>query len=36
MTYDWKQKLKFAKPIFACIPDRLLAASGRILYPHIG
>jgi CelD/BcsL family acetyltransferase involved in cellulose biosynthesis len=33
---EWKQKLKFAEPIFACIPDRLLAASGRILYRHIG
>jgi CelD/BcsL family acetyltransferase involved in cellulose biosynthesis len=32
----WKQKLRFAEPIFACIPDRLLAASGRILYRHIG
>lgn len=33
---EWRQKLKFAEPLFACIPDRLLAASGRILYRHIG
>jgi hypothetical protein len=33
---QWKRKLKFAGPIFACIPDRLLAASGRVLYRHIG
>lgn len=33
---EWMQKLKFVEPLFACIPDRLLAASGRILYRHIG
>jgi CelD/BcsL family acetyltransferase involved in cellulose biosynthesis len=33
---QWKGKVKFAGPIFACIPDRLLAASGRVLYRHIG
>jgi Acetyltransferase (GNAT) domain len=29
-------KLKIAGPIFARMPDRVLAASGRILYRHIG
>jgi lipid II:glycine glycyltransferase (peptidoglycan interpeptide bridge formation enzyme) len=29
-------KLKIAGPIFAHMPDRLLAASGRILYRHVG
>jgi hypothetical protein len=29
-------KLKVAGPIFARMPDRLLAASGRILYRHVG
>ncbi len=29
-------KLKVAGPIFARMPDRLLAACGRILYRHIG
>ena len=29
-------KLKVAGPIFARMPDRLLAASGRILYRHTG
>ena len=33
---QWKRKLKFAGPILACIPDRLLAASGRVLYRHAG
>jgi hypothetical protein len=33
---QWKRILKFAGPIFACIPDRLLAASGRVLYRHVG
>lgn len=33
---EWRQKLKFAGPLFACIPDRLLAASGKLLYRHIG
>ena len=33
---QWKRKLKFAGPIFACMPDRLLAASGRALYRHVG
>ena len=31
---DWK--LRVAGPIFARMPDPLLAASGRILYRHIG
>jgi len=29
-------KLKVAGPIFACMPDLFLAASGRILYRHLG
>ena len=29
-------KLKIAGPIFAHMPDRLLAASGRLLYRHVG
>jgi hypothetical protein len=29
-------KLKIAGPIFARMPDRLLTASGRLLYRHIG
>jgi len=29
-------KLKIAGPIFARMPDRLLSASGRILYRHVG
>jgi CelD/BcsL family acetyltransferase involved in cellulose biosynthesis len=33
---QWERKLKFAGPIFACMPDRLLTASGRMLYRHIG
>jgi len=31
-----KWKLKVAGPIFACMPDLFLAASGRILYRHLG
>ena len=33
---DSQWKLKIAGPIFAHMPDRLLAASGRILYRHVG
>jgi CelD/BcsL family acetyltransferase involved in cellulose biosynthesis len=33
---QWKRKLRFAGPIFACIPDRLLKAGGRVFYRHIG
>jgi hypothetical protein len=33
---QWKRELKFTGPIFARMPGRLLAASGRILYRHIG
>jgi len=33
---QWKGKLKYAGRIFACMPDGLLAASGRILYRHVG
>jgi hypothetical protein len=33
---QWKQELKFARPIFTHMPDRLLAASGRVLYRHVG
>jgi len=29
-------KLKIAGPIFAHMPDRLLTASGRVLYRHVG
>jgi len=29
-------KLNIAKRFFACIPDRLLAATGRLIYRHIG
>jgi hypothetical protein len=29
-------KLKVVGPIFACMPDLFLAASGRILYRHLG
>jgi len=32
----WKGKLKFAGRIFARMPDRLLVASGRVLYRHVG
>lgn len=29
-------KLSLAKRVFACVPGRLLAATGRLLYRHIG
>jgi len=29
-------KLNMAKRVFACIPDGLLAATGRLIYRHIG
>ena len=29
-------KLKLAKRIFSCMPDRLLAVTGRLIYRHIG
>jgi len=30
------RKLNMVKWVFACIPDRLLAATGRLIYRHIG
>ena len=32
--FDWK--LKLLKQVFSFMPDRLLMATGRLLYPHIG
>lgn len=29
-------KLKIAKRVFSCMPDKLLAVTGRLLYRHIG
>jgi lipid II:glycine glycyltransferase (peptidoglycan interpeptide bridge formation enzyme) len=29
-------KLKVAQSIFACMPDRLLAMTGKLIYRHIG
>ncbi len=31
---DWK--VKMAKSVFSCIPRKLLAATGRLIYRHIG
>ena len=32
--FDWE--LKLAKQVFSLMPNRLLTATGRLLYPHIG
>jgi len=34
---DWRAWVaRLAKPLFSCIPDRLISAAGTLLYKHIG
>ena len=32
----FERKVRLLKEVFALMPNRLLAATGRLLYPHIG
>jgi hypothetical protein len=36
LTFEKARTLNTLKRVFACMPDRLLAATGRLIYRHIG